>query len=72
MKLSRAAAGPIRFLDLGVILSASGWESLARSAAEILSRSSPESPPNYEESLKPARIGAIGDQSPLVLASDQR
>jgi hypothetical protein len=36
-------AGSIRFSDLGVILGAAGWESLASHAAEILSRSGPES-----------------------------
>jgi hypothetical protein len=36
-------AGSIRFSDLGVILCAAEWESLARSAAEIFSRAAAES-----------------------------
>ena len=37
--LGAPVAGPIRFFDLGVILRETEWESLARYAAEILSRS---------------------------------
>ena len=58
-------AGSIRFFDLGVILGAAEWESLARSAAEIPSRAAAES----GAMLRNISIGPLGPLGAIMAST---